>query len=299
MEVEDVTRIRLAAWWAPKEQHHLPVGDGVLGEVVVDKERILATVHEEFADGAPRVGGQILQRRRLGGRGVHHGRVLQRTRLLEGGDDAGHGRVLLADGDVDAFHVLVGLVDDGVEQDRGLACLPVADDELPLSTPDRDHGVYRLDPGLKRLLYRLAPDYAGSHYLHGEGLFGLDLTFAVERAPEGVYDPAEDALADRHARQSLRASYRVALLDVGVIAGDDNPDVVLLQVEREAGDLLPTRVLELEHLLVHDVGKPVDARDAVPYLEDLADLFGPYPVLVVRDSALQNGGDLLRPQPAH
>src|SRR5829696_308592 len=299
MQVEDVTRIRFAAWWAPKEQHHLSVGDGVLGEVVVDKERILATVHEEFADGAPRVGGQILQRRRLGGRGVHHGRVLQRTRLLEGGDDACHGRVLLADGDVDAFHVLVCLVDDGVEQDRGLTRLPVADDELPLSASDRDHGVYGLYTCLERLLDRLAPDDARRHYLHRKSLFGLDLTLAVERTPQGIDDPAEHALADGHAGQPLRAPNRIAFLDVVIVAGHDNAYVILLQVQRETRDLLSARVLELHHLLVHDVGKAVDARDAVPDFEDLANLFGPYPVFVICDSAFEYGGDLLRPEPAH
>src|SRR5215213_3376771 len=285
MEVEDVPRIRLAAWRASEEQHHLPVGDGVLGEVVVDKERILATVHEELADGAPRVWGQILQRRRLGGRGVHDGCVLQCARLLEGGDDARYSGVLLADGDVDALHVLVGLVDDGVEQDRGLASLPVADDELPLPASDRDHGVDGFDTRLEGLLDRLAPDDARGHYLHGKGLSRLDLTFGVHRASEGVYDPAEHALAYRNAGQPLGAPYRITLLDVGIVASDDNADVVLLQVERQACDLLSRGVLEFHHLLVHDVGKAVDARDAVPDLEYLSDLLGPDAVFVICNSA--------------
>src|SRR5829696_4450015 len=199
MEVEDVPGIRLAAWRASEEQHHLPVRDGVLGEVVIDQERILATVHEELADGAPRVRGEILQRRGLGGRSVDYGGVRQRARLLKRGDDARDGGVLLAYGDVDALHVLVGLVDYGVEQDRGLTRLPVADDELPLPAPDRDHGVYGLDACLERLLDRLAPDDARGHYLHGKGLRRLDLTFAVQQASESVYDPAEHARADRHA----------------------------------------------------------------------------------------------------
>src|SRR5215212_1548672 len=190
MEVEDVPGIRLAAWRASEEQHHLPVGDGVLGEIVVDQERILAAVHEELADGAPRVRGEVLQRRRLGGRSVDDGRVLQRARLLERGDDASYSGVFLAYGDVDALHVLVGLIDYGVEQDRGLARLPVADDEFPLSASDRDHGVYSLDPRLERLLDRLAPDDAWRNYLHGKRLFGLDLTLAVDRTSEGVNDPA-------------------------------------------------------------------------------------------------------------
>jgi hypothetical protein len=111
---------------------------------------------------------------------------------------------------------------------------------------------------------------------------------------EGVYDPAQHPLADGYARQPLGTPYRIALLDVGIVAGDDDADVVLLQVEREACYLLSSGVLELQHLLVHDVGKTVDARDAVPDLEYLADLFGPYAVLVVRDSAFEYGGDLLR-----
>src|SRR5215211_4627433 len=299
MEVEDVTRIRLAAWWAPKEEHHLPVGDGVLGEVVVDKERVLATVHEELADGAPRVWGQILQRRRLGGRGVHDGCVLQRARLLEGGDDARYGGVLLADGDVDALHVLVGLVDDSVEQDRGLASLPVTDDELPLPASNRDHGVDGFDTRLEGLLDRLAPDDAWRHYLHRKSLFGFDLTLSVEGTTQCVDDPAEHALADGHAGQLLCAPYSIAFLDVGIVAGHDNAYVVLFQVKGEACDLLPACVLELQHLLIHDVGKAVDARDAVPDLEDLADLFGPYAVLVICNSAFEYGGDLLRPEPAH
>src|SRR5215211_10067 len=299
MEVEDVTRIRLAAWWAPKEQHHLSVGDGVFGEVVVDQERVLATVHKELPDGASRVRGKILQRRGLGCRGIDDGGVLQRSGLLERGDDACHRRVLLADGDVDAFHVLIGLVHDSVEQDRGLARLPIADDELPLSASDRDHGVYGLYTCLERLLDRLAPDDARRHYLHRKSLFGLDLALAVERTPQGVDDPAEHALADGHAGQPLRAPYRIAFLDVGIVAGYDNAYVILLQVQRETRDLLSARVLELHHLLVHDVGKAVDARDAVPDFEDLANLFGPYPVFVICDSAFEYGGDLLRPEPAH
>src|SRR5207302_10534061 len=40
-----------------------------------------------------------------------------------------------ADGDVNADHVLALLVDDGVDRDRGLAGLAVADDQLALPLP--------------------------------------------------------------------------------------------------------------------------------------------------------------------
>jgi hypothetical protein len=73
---------------------------------------------------------------------------------------------------------------------------------------------------------------------------------------------------------------------VSVVAGDDDADVVLLEVEGEADDLLTPRVLELEHLLVHRVLEAVDARYAVPDLQNLPDLLGADPALVVRYSAL-------------
>src|SRR5215212_2969553 len=246
MQVEDVPGISFAAGRTPEQEHHLAVGDGVLGEVVVDQKRVLAPVHEE-----------------------------------------------LADGDVDAFHVLVGLVDDGIEQDRGLARLPVPDHELALSAPYGDHGVYGVDPGLQWLLDRLAPDDAGGHELDGQRLFCVDLAFAVHRTPERVDDAAEDALTNGNAGEALGARDGVALLDVGVVTSDDDADVVLLQVQGEAGDLLTTGVLELQHLLVHRVGQAVDARDAVPNLQNLSDLLGPDAVLVIRNSAFQDGGDLL------
>jgi hypothetical protein len=69
--------------------------------------------------------------------------------------------------------------------------------------------------------------------------------------------------------------------------------------EGEADDLVAPRVLELEHLLVHCVLQTVDARYAVPDLQNLPDLLGTDPVFVVRYRALEYGGDLLRPEPTH
>ena len=78
-----------------------------------------------------------------------HG-VIHRAVLRERLGHLCNGRALLADGDIDTDNVLALLVDDGVEADRGLAGLAVADDQLTLAAADRDHGVDRLDAGLER-----------------------------------------------------------------------------------------------------------------------------------------------------
>ena len=120
--------------------------------------------------------------------------------------DLDDGRHPLADRDVDADQVLVLVVDDRVDRDRRLAGLAVADDQLALAAADRDHPVDRLQPGLHRLVDRLALDDARSLELGRAGLGGVDLALVVERAPERVDDPAEQLLADRDLEQALRCA---------------------------------------------------------------------------------------------
>ena len=193
VQVEDVAGVGLAARRAAQQQRDRAVGLGLLGEVVVDDEGVLAVLHPVLAHGAAGVGGEVLERGRVAGRGHHHHRVLERLVRLEGGHRLGHRRVLLADGDVDALHALAGLVDDGVDGDRGLAGLAVADDQLALAPADRRHGVDGLDAGLHRLGHRLAADDARRLDLHAAGLGAVDRALAVDRLAQGVDHPARAA----------------------------------------------------------------------------------------------------------
>ena len=157
------------------------------------------------------------------GRGcADDGRVGHRAGLFEGVDDLADRRALLADGDVDALDLLlrvaalpvVALVDDRVEGHRGLAGLPVADDQLALAAADGGHGVDRLDAGLQRLLHRLALDDRGAWSLQHAALGRLDVALAVERSAERVDDAAEEAVADRDGQDLAGAAHLLALADV-------------------------------------------------------------------------------------
>ena len=179
-----------------------------------------------------------------------------------------HGRHPLADGDVDADQVLVLVVDDRVDRDRRLPGLAVADDQLALAAADRDHPVDRLDPGLHRGVHRLALDHARGLELGRPGLGGVDVALVVERAPERVDDPAEELRADRDLEQAVGALDRVALDDLVPLAEQHDADVVGLEVQRQAGDV----VRQVEQLERHAVVEPVDAGDAVGDREHGADL---------------------------
>src|SRR4029077_19082624 len=121
---------------------------------------------------------------------------------------------LLADGDVDADHVLAALVEDRVHADRRLAGRAVADDQLALAAADRDHRVDRLQARLERLLHRLALDDSGRLELERPALVGLERPAAAARVAERVDDPADQRVADGNAGDAAGAADRLALLDL-------------------------------------------------------------------------------------
>ena len=134
VEIEHVARIRLATGGALQDERDLAVGDGVLGEIVIDDERVHAVFHEPLADGGAGERSEVLVGRIVGGGGGDDDRVLQRTGGLEGGDGADDVGLLLADGDVDGVEraealvargeadlVDAGLVDDRVDR-RSWSC---------------------------------------------------------------------------------------------------------------------------------------------------------------------------------
>ncbi len=259
MQVEDVAGVGLAPGRTPQQQGDLAVGPGLLGEVVVDDQGVLAAVPEVLAHGAAGIGGDELQGGGIGGVGRDHDGVAQGVLLLQLGHHLGHRGGLLAHRHVDADDVGVFLVDDGVHRHRGLAGLAVADDQLPLAPADGHHGVDGLDAGLHRLVHRLPPDDARSDLLDGLVGGGFDGSLAVDGLAEGVDHPADQALAHGHLHDAAGGLDGVAFADVGVVSEDHGAHGVALEVQGHAEDA----ARELEHLPLHDVLDAVGLDDAV------------------------------------
>ena len=215
--------------------------------------------------------------------------------LLEHLDELGDGRALLADRDVDAIELLALvaalverlLVEDGVERDRGLAGLAVADDQLALAAADRDHRVDRLEAGRHRLVDRAARNDAGRLDVDAGALGGVDRALAVDRIAERVDDAAEQLLADRHVDDRAGALDRLAFLDRAVLAEDDDADVVGFEVQRHAA----RAVLELDQLAGLDLVEAVSAGDAVADRQHLADFRDFRLGAEIGDLGLENGGN--------
>ena len=151
VEIENVAGIGFAARRAAQQQRNLTVGNRLFGQIVIDDQRVFTAIAEVFAHRAARVGSDVLHGRRFGRGGSHDDGVGHCAGFFELANDVGHGGGFLADRDIDAEDALALLIDDGVDCDRGLAGLAVADDQLTLAAADRDHGVDRLQTGLDRL----------------------------------------------------------------------------------------------------------------------------------------------------
>jgi hypothetical protein len=234
VQIEHVAGEGFAARRAAQQQRHLAVGHGLLGQVVVDDQRVLPAVAEVLAHRAARIGRHVLHRGRLRRRGGDDDGVVHRAGLLQRAHHVLDRAGLLPDRDVHAGHVLTLLVDDRVDRHRGLAGLAVADDQLALAAADRHHRVDRLQAGLHRLVDRLARDHARRDLLDHVGHLGVDRALAVDRLAERVDDAADQLGADRHFQDAARALDGVAFGDVLVLAQDHRADRVALEVQRQA-----------------------------------------------------------------
>src|ERR1700730_210785 len=254
-----------------------------------------AIVAEVFAHGAAGERRDVLHRRRVGSGGGDDDRIFQCALLFQHLDELRHGRALLADRNIDAVQLdlLVGLrverllVENGVERDRGLASLAVADDQFALAAADRDQGVDRLQPGRHRLVDRFARNDAGRLDVDAHPLVGLDRALAVDWIAERIDDAAEQALADRRIDDGAGALDGLAFLDLAVGAEDHDADIVGLEVERHAAGA----VLELDHFSRLDVVEAVDAGNAVADGQHLSD-FGNLSLLAeILDLVLEDRGN--------
>src|SRR5262249_23790082 len=154
--------------------------------------------------------------------------VVHRATLFEHPVHRSNRRALLADRHVDAAHLLLlvaglpvlALVEDGVDADRGLAGLAVADDQLALAAADRGHGGDGLDAGLQRRAHALALYHRRRLNLQCATGFRLNVTLAVDRVAQRVDHAAQELVADRNREHLAGALDLLALFDLFEVTED-------------------------------------------------------------------------------
>src|ERR1700731_24446 len=237
---------------------------------------MLAVVHPVLTDRRTSVRRKPFEARGIRRWSGDDGRVVHRATLFKRVVHAGDRGALLADRDVDAPHLLLGiaalpvlpLVEDGVNTDRGLAGLAVADDQLALAAPDRSLRVNRLDTGLQRFLDALALHPRRGLNLQRATGFRLDVAAAVDRMPERIDHTAQELIPDRDRQHLTGALDLLALRELFEIAENNRTNVVLVEVQ----GYTQHPALEFEQFLRHHGRQALDVRDAVAGVDDGADL---------------------------
>ena len=292
MQVEDIARISLAARRTAEDEGDFAVCHGLLREVVIDHQRVAASVAEVFADGGACKRGVILHCGGISCGGGHDYRVIHRSVLAQGLDDGSHRTALLSDCHINTVHgvaleEVLPLVDDRVYGDGGLACLAVADDQLALSAPDRDHSVDSLQSCLERLGDRLAENDARGLALQRHiRQLSFDRAQAVKGRAEGIDDAANEAFADSDGGDAARAVHNHSFL-YGVRRPHQHcTHIVRLEVHHDRTDAAAVQQFARFGLV-----KAVNADHAVADLQHLADLLKLEIVFHLAELAQQYLGD--------
>src|SRR5438477_518664 len=105
----------------------------MLGQIVIDHERMPLGVAEVFSHGAGGIRGDVLHGRGLRSRRSHHDCVVHGTGVSKNFYYLGNRRPFLPDRVVATDQVIAFIVDYGVQRDRGLTSLLVANDQFALS----------------------------------------------------------------------------------------------------------------------------------------------------------------------
>ncbi len=188
--------------------------------------------------------------------------------LFQGAGELGHSGLLLADGDIDANHVLSFLVQDGVQGDGGLSGLAVPDDELPLSPADGNHAVDGLDAGMKGFLDRLPLHHARGLELDSPAGGGVQGAFSIQGLAQGVDYASQKLLPCRHFGNSPGQRDGIPLVDLLGFPHEHHSHRIGLQVEDDSINI----VGKFQQLSRHSVFQSVHDGHAVPDLDDLSDL---------------------------
>src|SRR5690606_4323135 len=197
VQIEYVTRISLTARRTFQQQGNLTVCYRLLGQVIVYDQGRTACITEKLTNSRTGHRRIELKRSRVCCRSRYDNCVSHGSTLFQCAHNICYGRVLLTYRDIYTEYRLTGiikflLVDDRIDTNRSLTRLTVADDQLTLTTADRNHRIDSLDTCLQRLSDGLTKDYPRSfafdrHFVS----FPYDWAFTVDRLSQRIHDTAQ------------------------------------------------------------------------------------------------------------
>src|SRR5947209_6559301 len=204
-------RERLATRRATNDQRYVAIGFSVLGQVIVDDQRIASSLHKFLAHSTTGIRGDILHWCWIRGPCSHDDRILHRARLLQKGVSTCYRRILLANSHVDTEQVLALLIDNRIEGDSRLSGLAVTNDQFALPTTDGDHTIDSLDTCLHGCIDRLARDHPRGDTLDRTEFVSVDGSLLIKGLAQWVHHTPKQCITNGNLDDTPGGPYFVLL----------------------------------------------------------------------------------------
>ena len=241
-----------------QQEGEFAVGARVLGEVVVNDKHVAARLHERLGDAGRGVRSDVGQTRRVVALGHDDDGVIHGALFPQGGHRLRNGGGALADGAINAQHILAALVEDGVDRNGGLARLAVAENQLALAAPDGNERIDNFEAGLERHGDGRAVHDGRGGAFDGQALAGDHRSLAIERPAERIDDASEQSVANGHVHDPARAPDFISRMEMRIFAEQHDADFVFVHIEGNAEHIAG----ESHQFIKAHAGKPGHLGDA-------------------------------------
>ena len=162
------------------------------------------------------------------------------------------------------------MIENRIERKGGFAGLPIAENQLALTTPDGNERIDDFEAGLKRRGNGRTVHDRRRRAFDRQALAGDDRPVAIQGPTERIDHAPQHAIAHGYVHDPARALDFTARLETPVFAEQHNTNVVLVNIERHAEHLTGKR----HQFVKTHAGKAGDLGDAGGDTGDRADLLG-------------------------
>ena len=261
----------------------------MLGKIIIYDQYIFTLIHEILCKSSTSIRSNILKRCTVAGCCGEYGCILHCTVFFKIGNYLCNGRSFLSDGNIDTDHILTFLVDDRIGCDGCFTCLSVADDQLSLSTADREHGINGKDSCFQRYSYRLTVDDSRSRVLDRAVFLCLDLSLSINRLTKCVHDSSDKFIPYRNTCLLTSSGNLGAFLDSCILSEKNTSHAVGTDILYHTFQT----ILEGHDLTVHGMIDAINSCDTISHGDDSAYFLVLADFVIVLYFFLENRNDFI------
>jgi hypothetical protein len=261
VKVENISGVSLTSRRTTEKKRHLTVSNSLLGKIIVEDDSMLSVVTEVLSHGSSGVRSKKLKRSRIGSGSCNNNTVIHGSLLIKLSHKLGNGGSLLSNSNINTSKgILLGLlVNNGINGNSGLSSLTISNDQLTLSTSDRNQSINCLETGKHRFGNGLSGNNSGSLDLRTGASTVVEGSTSINGLTDSVNNTSEKLLSNGNIHNSTGTLDRVSLKDITIISENYNSYVILFKVKCHT----TKSASEDNHLSSLYVGKTVNTSDTI------------------------------------